>query len=180
MTNSERQAKHRKTEKRKAYMIAWKKTPLGLTSGARYYAKTKDEQKERGRAYYLKNRESQLAKCKARYEANREKIRAESRAYGQTPEGRREAREYNLKRLYGLTVAEFDEMANRQGGKCLICCRPPGGVRPLVVDHDHATGKIRGLLCNKCNAGIGQFEDAPERLISASEYLKEHMSLVSV
>lgn len=53
--------------------------------------------------------------------------------------------------------------------ECVIC----GSYEPLVVDHDHKTGKIRGMLCNHCNRGLGHFRDDPELLVFAAEYLKE-------
>lgn len=81
------------------------------------------------------------------------------------------ARKHYLKKKYGITLEEFDALLEAQGGVCAIC---DGGPRPwpnLVVDHDHSTGRIRGLLCHPCNAGLGQFNDNPERLARALEYM---------
>lgn len=75
---------------------------------------------------------------------------------------------------HGVRKEQYDKMELAQGGKCKIC----GGVnksgRKLAVDHCHTTGKIRDLLCSKCNVGIGNFNDNPELLIAAAEYLKNH------
>lgn len=80
-------------------------------------------------------------------------------------------RTYHLKSLYGLEVAQYDAMFLAQAGRCAICNRPPGKTR-LSVDHDHATGLIRGLLCNHCNLRIvGRHTDA-EKLMNAARYLQ--------
>ena len=64
----------------------------------------------------------------------------------------------------------YKKMLEEQGNKCLACDE----FHDLVVDHDHATGKIRGLLCKKCNTGLGHFRDNPEALERAAEYLRRH------
>jgi len=82
---------------------------------------------------------------------------------------KKEWRQRNLKR-YGLTKSTYDEMLVRQSGVCLICLNPPIR-RFLDVDHDHKTGVVRGLLCEKCNKGLGHFKDDPKLLIAAASYL---------
>lgn len=79
-------------------------------------------------------------------------------------------------RKYNLTLLEYDKMLARQAGRCAVCqSKKPGGRSGLfAVDHDHETGKIRGLLCNKCNTGLGLFDDDPDSLVNASTYLREH------
>lgn len=72
-----------------------------------------------------------------------------------------------LKSNYGLTLEKFEEMIEDQDGCCLIC----GEAKKLVVDHDHETGKVRGLLCSPCNTGIGHFKDDVDRMLSAIDYL---------
>lgn len=78
---------------------------------------------------------------------------------------------------YGVTQAWFEETLAAQGGVCAICRQPEtrvlrGKVTDLCVDHDHATGAVRGLLCNACNAMLGCFDDDPDRLIAAAEYIE--------
>lgn len=68
---------------------------------------------------------------------------------------------------YGLTPSDYLMIWERQGGECAICTR-----RKLVVDHDHETGKIRGLLCGRCNTGLGMFQDSQIRLSTAIDYLE--------
>lgn len=63
----------------------------------------------------------------------------------------------NLRRKFGITPEDYATMLEAQGGVCLICQAPPKKHR-LAVDHDHATGAIRGLLCSKCNSALGWFE----------------------
>lgn len=64
----------------------------------------------------------------------------------------------DLKRRHNLSVKEYDEILFFQGGVCKICANPPNGTA-LAVDHNHFTGKIRGLLCRDCNLGLGKFHD---------------------
>ena len=75
----------------------------------------------------------------------------------------------HLKRTFGLTPDELGALIQGQGGTCAICDGPP-----QHIDHDHETGKVRGVLCGPCNMGLGQFGDDPERLSRASRYLRRH------
>lgn len=75
----------------------------------------------------------------------------------------------HLSRSYGLSVKKVRLLSERQADVCAICLRPFEG-RPHV-DHDHATGEIRGLLCFNCNGGLGQFRDDEWSLRRAAEYL---------
>jgi hypothetical protein len=77
-------------------------------------------------------------------------------------------------RKYGLTQGDWDAMIERQGGRCAICpSEKPGGRGELWhIDHDHATGAVRGLLCHHCNVGIGNFQDDPELLRAAAAYIE--------
>ena len=81
-----------------------------------------------------------------------------------------------LKRRYGITLEEFDNMKDNQDGKCAICGSISGKINKkndrLTVDHDHSTGEVRGILCHKCNFGLGHFDDDIERLAMAIAYLK--------
>ena len=76
-----------------------------------------------------------------------------------------------LKRTYGLTIEQYEEMYEAQGGVCYICKKPRPEDRTLHVDHDHATGEIRGLLCFRCNNALGDFDDDYELLQNAADYL---------
>jgi hypothetical protein len=78
------------------------------------------------------------------------------------------SREYHLRRRYGITGSDFDEMLAAQQGRCAIC----GAPGPQHVDHDHRNGWVRGILCFNCNGGLGQFKDDPKLLAGAYTYLK--------
>jgi hypothetical protein len=82
-------------------------------------------------------------------------------------------RRYGRRHRYGLTSEEFDALREGQHGACAICSRPFRGTRDCNVDHDHETGKVRGLLCHDCNTGIGSLGDDVRRLELAIAYLKE-------
>ncbi len=96
-------------------------------------------------------------------------------------------RDSTLRRVYGITEAQYDAMLAAQGGVCALCGKPPkpGGVRSssrLHVDHDHACcpgkkacGKcVRALLCSQCNRGIGCLKDDPALMRRAADYIERH------
>jgi len=85
-----------------------------------------------------------------------------------TPE---ESRKAKLKHRYSISVEEYDEMFQRQRGVCKVCGKEQKD-RNLAVDHCHTTNLVRGLLCIKCNRGIGFFEDSQQLLQKAINYLK--------
>lgn len=80
----------------------------------------------------------------------------------------------HLRRTFGITLAQYNELAVEQGGVCAICRMPPSGrVSRLVVDHCHETGRVRGLLCKPCNSGIGHLRDSADVVRAALKYLEE-------
>lgn len=119
-------------------------------------SKYKAKHKASTRAYYLKNRSAIIKYSKEYYLANRDRY-------------------VQLQRLrqYGLTSEQFDAIKHEQEDKCAVCRGPyPGrGDRNWHVDHDHATGKVRGLLCWRCNVVIGNALDQIDILKSAVSYL---------
>ena len=154
------------------------------------------------RAYYLAHREEKIAASQAyraadpeaarlrskrwyeekgreRQKSRRAALNAYQRAYDAAhPEKvRLDNRTQRLRRL-GLTIAQRDAMEEAQRGLCALCGKPEtsrgrnGEIMQLAVDHDHATGSIRALLCHSCNTGIGSFYDDPELLVAAAEYVK--------
>ena len=84
-----------------------------------------------------------------------------------------------LKRVFNLTWEDVERMLIRQGGRCAICGEPltfragKENANPGSVDHNHATGKIRGLLCRKCNTALGMLDDNPTKAESLVAYLRK-------
>lgn len=126
------------------------------------------------------DRATQRAKTDPEYRERRAACRREYAAGRGADRVRETNRRNKLRVHYGMTVEDFDAMSQAQGGRCAICGALPYGGRDgarkkyLAVDHDHATGEVRALLCDGCNTGIGQFKEDPERIIAAAEYLMKH------
>lgn len=119
---------------------------------------------EKRRAYNRDYRRNQKAADPEAFVA-REKERYHSAAHQNN----------RYKREYGITLAQFEEMATAQENRCGICLRMVDDGEKLVVDHVHdASKKVRGLLCRQCNAGLGFFGDSEEQLVRAIEYLRRH------
>jgi len=76
-----------------------------------------------------------------------------------------------LRNKFGITLEQYNEMLASQGGVCAICKQPCETGKSLAVDHCHKTGKVRGLLCQHCNTGFGQFRENKKFLISAISYI---------
>ena len=104
------------------------------------------------------------------------KVRARSykRALDADPVGTRlRRRRRHLLEEYGLSLEVYQKMLDKQGGKCAICgYKSPD--KPLSVDHDHANGKIRGLLCAWCNTTLGQVNDNVDTLRKMIKYVQHH------
>lgn len=95
-------------------------------------------------------------------------------AHAKQPERLRLASKRFKLRKYGLSVSEYESMLEKQNGRCAICPFEFGTERMAIarIDHCHKTGAVRGLLCGRCNSGLGFFKDTVSRLESAIEYLK--------
>lgn len=75
-------------------------------------------------------------------------------------------------KTYGLTLEQYEALYEAQGGVCYICQRATGKVRRLAVDHDHATGYVRGLLCKPCNSMLAHLRDDPVAFQRSARYLR--------
>lgn len=81
------------------------------------------------------------------------------------------ARDSHLRRTYGISARQYDDMLIAQGHRCAICKNKCSTGRRLSVDHDHETGRVRGLLCSKCNRAVGLMADNVARFVDAAGYL---------
>lgn len=94
------------------------------------------------------------------------------------------AHEKRVQKIYGLEPGDYQRIYEFQGGKCYICRRATGASRRLSVDHDHKTGKVRGLLCRPCNDVLGHLRDDPWAVRRALDYLSrppaDHLGIDAV
>lgn len=132
-----------------------------LVSVKKWAMENSEKIKKSRKAYYLKN--------KSRERANMVRWEKENRI---------ERNEYRRKKKviqrYGITFERYEEMYKAQNGSCAICDGPSLDGRRLHIDHDHNTGTIRGLLCQKCNMGLGCLNDDISLFNEAIKYLKAH------
>lgn len=151
---------HRNPDDARAYHAAWR-------------ARNKEKLRADGVAYRAANAErlkvEKLAWQRAHPE-KRKQHRATERAKDPTAFKQRDRRSH-LRTTYGLADGEYEALLDKQGGVCAICRKPPTLGKQLWVDHDHASGEVRGLLHAKCNTAIGLLCDDPQLLQAAREYL---------
>lgn len=133
-----------------------------------------DKAQEKVRRWEAKHPEAAAALAKRRKRnfpgPEMDKFRADRKAYRDTNPDKTHASKI---RRYGITGQQYVEMLEAQGGGCAICKATESNrsSRRLSVDHDHLTGKVRGLLCSRCNHGLGLFRDDPGVLQVARDYL---------
>jgi hypothetical protein len=118
-------------------------------------------------SYYWDNREAILLKAKTRYWSD-EHVRTRAIKNSKT---QNELTARYLKK-YGMTLDDYNQMFARQHGQCAICDVSVQDER-MCVDHDHATGNVRGLLCRLCNSSLGGFRDSVDLLRKAVAYLED-------
>lgn len=125
--------------------------------------------------------QSHCKKCRATAEKEKRKIpeyAAYIKKYKQDPKNKRATKNAALKRLFGISIEDYDTMNKNQNGLYTICNSKEvlSNMRTLSVDHCHKTGSVRGLLCTNCNQGIGHFFDKIELLENAIKYLNKSRS----
>ena len=123
-------------------------------------------------------RERNPEKVKAKNDAYRathqEYFRKGATVYNGRPDVKDRRKNAKLLKNYGITLAEYQEMLDSQGGVCAICQEPDKRGTKLAVDHDHLTLKNRGLLCRQCNLAVGNLRDSPDIAKAATQYLEQH------
>jgi hypothetical protein len=124
--------------------------------------------------WYAENKKKEIARVQAWRETNPEKYAEYQRNYRARPDRKLADRAGHLKRKFGLSLEQYEEMLASQNGGCAICGDPPEEGTSLHIDHDHDTGEVRGLLCVRCNNGLGQFKEEAELVRAAAAYLDSY------
>ena len=149
-----------------------------------YYMRNKTRINVRNSSY----RKNNLTKIKKHYNVNRIKILAKQAKYQRKNKSNinnyhrkyfklnpDKAKGFQLKYKYGISLQEYNLLLDTQGNRCAICDKHISKMnRAMDVDHNHITGRVRGLLCSRCNKAIGLFEDNKELLIKAVNYFDNH------
>jgi hypothetical protein len=136
-------------------------------SAARWRKENPVKAKAYWRAWYARNKEKRKAIQRANYTS----------AQGWATYAKNKKRDpdfvrrINLLSKYGITLKQYDVLFAKQKGQCAICGQGPNR-KNFAVDHDHKTGDVRGLLCDPCNYGLGNFKDDKKLLEKAKRYLK--------
>lgn len=144
----------------------------GMRDGHRHDCKACNLQAKHAR--YMADPEPAKARVKRWQQANPDRVNAYRRSRRLEPEVKRRERAGHLMRKYGLSLEQYDGMLEAQGGGCAICGRPARNDSSLHVDHDHATGAVRGLLCFSCNNALADFQEDRGMLRNAIGYLMAH------
>lgn len=159
-----------------------------------------ERRRQVARAWYHRNKEKVAAYKKKHYEEHLEDYKERARKHNKSErrkqwriENKERISEYmkqrwlqikdskpHLKKVYGITLEEYNELVNRQDGRCAGCKKTQEQLdHPLHVDHCHSTGNIRGLLCRKCNSALGYVEDSVETLENLKNYLNSDQSVTT-
>lgn len=141
-----------------------------------YATSNKESMQRTQRAYYKKNKKNIIKRSLKWQKINSKRKQEINKKWLHAVPSRKQA--LHLKKKFGISVEEYDRMKMEQGGVCAICNETEriiesrtNKVRNLAVDHDHVSGKIRGLLCYRCNTTLGKFNDDLSLFRAAIEYL---------
>ena len=120
-----------------------------------YVGEAKERRQKKNKQSYYKNAEKRKEKSREWHHANKDK-----------------ARNNRIKRIYGIEEKEYEMMARYQENKCAICKKETK--QKLVIDHDHSSGDVRGLLCANCNSALGYINDNRQTLENMIDYLTDY------
>lgn len=141
---------------------------------ASYRVTHQERLREKKRVRTPEQQELRRVAKRVRYAAKREQICAQERLYWSNKTDIH--RERRLQRRYGITIEQLNAIVEAQKGKCALCEEALKlGTKSVHVDHCHETGKVRGVLCARCNLGIGRFGDTIHGLEKAIAYLKRSL-----
>lgn len=151
----------------------------------KYREQRKEKTKLISNNYYLNHKEQILLKSHEHYQQNSEKYKLYrlqnkekqdkyNKEYRSTHEENKEHKnELRIKRQYGITINEYNDMLKKQDNKCAICGKELiVGNEIIHIDHSHITGKVRGILCMKCNLQLGVYENNKELFKLMAKYLE--------
>jgi hypothetical protein len=133
------------------------------------------KKREQNRRWYWKNHDKVIAS----YNKNKEKYKEKRHQWYENwyknhgVEYQENKRNQYLEKKYGLTTDQKRKLCEDSNWECKICHKKVETLRKAHIDHDHKTGKIRGILCSKCNLGLGMFDDSINYLKSAIIYLEQ-------
>jgi hypothetical protein len=130
--------------------------------------KSSQARNEQRKRYYLKNKEYLLKQNKEW----REKSKVHLKGY--TQRTFKSKKNSSLKRKYGIGIDQYNILLEIQNNTCYICGKSEVLNKSLAVDHNHETGKVRGLLCYRCNTALGFVEEKVEILQNMINYLNKH------
>ena len=139
---------------REPIACTWCKARFVPWQYSQHFCSTKCQQAE----YHHRKRDERNAKSRKWHHANSDKAK--------------QSRWRNHLRRYGITPDDFNQMVDEQDGRCAICLRIPS--HRLRVDHDHASGKVRALLCLQCNLAIGYLGESASAALNAAAYIERY------
>ena len=139
---------------------------------ARYYQKNREKSIEYNKQYYKDNRDEIIKRTKEYAKVHsKEHYEYTKRWRKNHPKKVKEINKRQKLKRYNLSHKDWLRMWDNQNGRCAICSRPFIEPSDAYVDHNHQSGEIRGLLCMKCNFGLGLFKDNPKLTARLTEYL---------
>lgn len=150
-----------------------------LNYAKEYRKNHKGVAREYMKLYRENNIDSLTTKKKEYYSKNRQEILKKKKTYNK--EHSEERREFQRVKKFGITNIQYKDLLIKQNDVCAICLKSETAVDPrtnlkmnLAIDHNHVNGEIRGLLCTKCNRGLGYFQDDSSLLNKAKDYLENY------